>query len=581
MKMSPQASRSLILPARPSSRRAVRLLAQLTCAVSSLVPAIALAQAAPRPAAPPVAAPAAPPAAPVAQPPMAAPVAPPEAAPVASPEAAPVASPEAAPVAPPEAAPVASAPPAAPAPVTPAAAGVFEWTSLRLLRDKGVISADEYDSAMKDLGGAIGAGDTTFVVSKLKATLYGFVQADFSYDSTGSCQEFCSNFPIQKSGTYRGDHSRMIFSPRDSRFGIRLAAPAEHGIRVSGTLETDFFGPTSASEQSTWVNPVLRVRHAMIKMETPVVDILLGQTWTPFAWAAGYLVTSVQEPGLPGQVFERTTQLRLSRTFKSDAVNFEVAVAALRPPQMDSGTPEGVAAARVVFPKIVGHHTSYMTSSALQPASLGISADVRRFVIPEFSTAPKSSHSKIGGGFAINGYLPIVRATKESKANALSLMGEFVMGSGTSDMYTALGAAGTSNAPIPPAVPGGTPGTYVPNFDAGFAAYDAAGNLELIKWTSYMVGVEFYPDIIDGRLGTFANYGHMQSSNSDKFGGAAVNDPVAGRTRESEDFYNAGLFFDPTKATRVGADVALYDDHYVDGTDAQNVSVMASAYLFF
>jgi hypothetical protein len=196
---------------------------------------------------------------------------------------------------------------------------------------------------------------------------------------------------------------------------------------------------------------------------------------------------------------------------------------------------------------------------------------------------PRGSHTRTGGGIAFDAYLPILSATKEHKDNALSVIGELVIGRGISDMYTALGAAGTSNAAIPPANPGDPAGTYASNFDAGLAAYDANGNLELIKWTSYMAGAEYYPAGTDGRVGIFANYGHMQSANSGRFGGpaATVMDPVLGKTRESEDFYNAGLFADPTKATRIGLDGAIYADHYVDGTTAKNYSIMSTAFLFF
>ena len=107
------------------------------------------------------------------------------------------------------------------------------------------------------------------------------------------------------------------------------------------------------------------------------------------------------------------------------------------------------------------------------------------------------------------------------------------------------------------------------------------GHLELIRWTSYMIGAEYVPPVLGGRLWTFANHGHMQSSNSHRFGGSSVMDPALGRTRKSEDWYDAGMFVDLTGATRVGTDVALYDDHYVDGTSARNYSVMTTAYLFF
>jgi hypothetical protein len=466
--------------------------------------------------------------------------------------------------------------PASPTPATPDAttARGVEWSSLRLLRAKGLISEAEYMSAIKDMGGIIGASDAaTLVTAKLKVTLFGFAQADFNWNSTQSCQEFCSNFLIQKPGTYRGDHSRMVFSPRDSRIGIRFTAPEEHGIRASGLLETDFFGPTTTSEQGTWANPVLRIRHAYFKLETPIVDFLVGQTGNLFGWASSYLMTGAQEPGLPGQMYQRTTQLRISKTIKTGAVTVDIAGAVERPVQMDSGLPEGVAGVRLQFENWIGYHTYYLSTSVVQPASIAVTGDLRGFRIPEYAAAPKDAHFRTGGGVAIDAFLPIIPASKTSRENALSVSGELVIGAGTQDMYTALGAAGTVIPPLPPAMAGGAPVPYVPNFDPGFAAYDATGRLELIKWTSYMVGAEYYPPGLGGRMGTFANYGHMQSSNTKKFAGAA--------TRESEDFFGAGLFVDPTRQTRVGLDFGIYNDHYVDGTDAKNYSVLSSMWLFF
>src|SRR5689334_4486645 len=72
-------------------------------------------------------------------------------------------------------------PPVTPAPTTPAPAAAPprpgaapalprgpEWTSLRLLHDKGVISDAELASALRDIG-VVGAGDaSTLVVAKLK-----------------------------------------------------------------------------------------------------------------------------------------------------------------------------------------------------------------------------------------------------------------------------------------------------------------------------------------------------------------------------------------------------------------------------
>src|SRR5207237_2143817 len=61
-------------------------------------------------------------------------------------------------------------PPAAAVPGVPKGP---EWTTLRLLHDKGVISDAELASALSDLA-IVGAGDaTTLVLAKLKTTIYG------------------------------------------------------------------------------------------------------------------------------------------------------------------------------------------------------------------------------------------------------------------------------------------------------------------------------------------------------------------------------------------------------------------------
>jgi hypothetical protein len=496
-----------------------------------------------------------------------------------------------------DAAPLPATPlPAPPAPVgaparpaaVPAVPRGPEWASLRLLHDKGIISDAELASALSDIG-VVGAGDaTTLVVAKLKATLYGYIEGNFKYDSTQSCIELCGNTQIQRSGTYRGNHGRTLFSARDSRLGIRLAAPAQHGIRVSGVLETDFFGPTATTEQGTYSNPVLRIRTSFLKIETPVLDVLLGQQWTLFGWQPAFVSASVQYPGLPGETFERTAQLRLSRTIKRDAFTTDLAIAANRPPQQDSATPEGVAGVRFQLNKWTGQHTAYMAYTAIQPASIAITGDVRQVRIPELAVTPHSGIARTGGGVAFSAYLPIISATATSKDNALSLNGEVSITSGMSDAYTTLGGAGTANAAIPPAMPGGAATPYTPNFDAGLAVIDAAGHVELIKWLAYFASLEFYPAGTGGRLGMVVNYGHMESSNARSVGTASSAAATPGdqtaavaKIRDHEDVFEIGAFVDPTASTRIAVSGSLYKDVYGDGVAAKNYAAIMSGWLFF
>jgi len=286
-----------------------------------------------------------------------------------------------------------------------------------------------------------------------------------------------------------------------------------------------------------------------------------------------FIPAVVQWPGLTGELFSRTPQLRLSHTFKTAPVNVEVAAAAMRSPERDSATPEGQAGVRVVFNKWTSWHTSYLTSTALTAASIGLSGDVRHFRLPEFAEKPQDSRSATGMGFAANAYLPIIPARKDKKDNSLSLIGEFVTGRSINDMYTGL-TGGVSNAALPNPM-GATPApVFTSTLDAGLAVYDAQGQLRLPRWTTLLVGLEYYLPFVGGRVALFANYSQSQLHDAASY-------PNPAKVRDHESFYEAGFFVDPTPATRFGLDYAHIDDVYADGVTASNEAAQITGFLFF
>jgi hypothetical protein len=184
------------------------------------------------------------------------------------------------------------------------------------------------------------------VVSKFSAELYGFVEFDMIRDSTQSYPEIAGNTPIIHTPAaagamtpYGANHSRLTFSPRNSRFGVKLKGPDSPNLKTSAVMEMDFLGnqPSPISDSALLTNPTFRIRHMYLKLETPIVNVLAGQTWNLFGWGAYFFPNSVQIMGLPGQIFNRTPQLRLSHAFKTDDITFELAVAASRPAQRDGG----------------------------------------------------------------------------------------------------------------------------------------------------------------------------------------------------------------------------------------------------
>src|SRR5438552_3357594 len=85
--------------------------------------------------------------------------------------------------------------------------------------------------------------------------------------------------------------------------------------------------PASAAttESATFTSPSFRIRHFNVKLETPIVDVLIGQYWHLFGWQSIYHPNTVEIQGVPGQIYSRTPQIRISKTIKSAPVTLELA----------------------------------------------------------------------------------------------------------------------------------------------------------------------------------------------------------------------------------------------------------------
>ncbi len=222
--------------------------------------------------------------------------------------------------------------------------------SLKLMKEKGIISQAEYDSAVKELQASTGQRapeEGTVVVSKVALTIYGFIEADNIYDTTRSLIDQEGNTQIARGDSQTGQNPRWTMGVRNTRIGFRLKAPEIEGaIRTTGTIEADFLGtelpvgvaqPYQGTEAAFITNPTFRIRHGYLKVETPIVDILAGQYWQLFGWQPVYQPNTVAIQGVPGEIYGRTPQLRVSKTIKIAPVTIEGAVAMTRPFQRDSG----------------------------------------------------------------------------------------------------------------------------------------------------------------------------------------------------------------------------------------------------
>ena len=419
------------------------------------------------------------------------------------------------------------------------------------------------------------AADTPNVWSKFKLQLYGFVELDMIHDTTQSFNEVAGDALIARPGTYGASHSRMMFSARNSRIGLKVGGPSTSDIKTSAVMEMDFLGnqpsnPPATSEAAFFTNPTFRVRHAWFKIETPIIDVLAGQTWGLFGWQPYFDPASVQIQGLPGEVFTRTPQLRLSHTFKTEPVNVELAVAASRPPQRDGDAPDGQGGIRLSFNNWKGYRTVGSAGTTLDSAALGVSGAVRNFTVQEFAATPTSSEHATGWALSVDALLPVVPASKENHDNALTLNGSFATGTGNSDLYTGLsGGVGfprLMNAD-------GTTTAFTPNIDNGLVTYDSAGELHTIDWQSILVGAQYFLPF--GGLWVSANYSHMRSPNTDDFGAAP------GSVMKDSTFIDGNLFWDAAEGVRFGAEYAHFEQTYADDVKAKNERFQVSAFYIF
>jgi len=415
------------------------------------------------------------------------------------------------------------------------------------------------------------------VSSKFSADLYGFVELDVIRDSTQSYQEVAGNQPIAHktaaatSTPYGANHSRLTFSPRNSRFGVKLKGPDSPDLKTSAVLEMDFLGnqpqaaaPSGAtlSESSLLTNAGLRVRHAFLKLETPFLHVLAGQTWNLFGWGAAYFPNTVQIMGVPGQVFNRTPTFRLIAPIKLDAVTIEIAASANRGVQRDSGWPDLVGGLRLLLNNWKGVHTANSTGTSIDPAGLAVSGIYRTMNVSSFPSAA-TYNKKHAQGLSVDLMAPIIPVTGTDKGNGLTLTGSFVVGSGLGDLFTNLtGGAGVMNPAVPnPNMTTPAP-TYTSNVDSGVVVYDAGGALHTIDWWSAMGGLQYY--IPCGCGWVSVNYSHLQSKNlKDLFGTSAG-------VFDKQDWADGNLFWDVNGAMRVGFELSWTQQKYLDGAKAHD-----------
>jgi hypothetical protein len=343
---------------------------------------------------------------------------------------------------------------------------------------------------------------------------YGYARLDAIEDSTQSFEDGIQPNLVARVGTYRGDHRRTIFTARDSRLGIYVGAPTFEGIRSSAQIELDFYGlvPTDARRHDSVVFGPVRIRHAYLKLETPVIDVVAGQYYDVFGWGSYFYPATVGYLGVPAQVYHRNPQLRLEKKLHLGKLEVMLAAAAVRPGQRDSGVPDGEAGVKLAYGGWSGAAMPGFGRPALSPISIGVSGLYRRFEVPAFRAEPGSQAVKTSGyGLAVSALVPVIPVKDiENHGNALTLTGEFSTGKGIADMYTFMD--GGSRFPLLPNPSMAAPAVqYQANVDPGLVTFDRAFELKAISWRALVAGLQYYLPIGGGRVWIAGIYSRIWS----------------------------------------------------------------------
>jgi hypothetical protein len=345
---------------------------------------------------------------------------------------------------------------------------------------------------------------------------YGYARFDAIHDTTQSFEDGIQPNLIARAGTYKGQHRRMNVTARDSRLGIYVGAPDFHGLKTTGQIEFDFFGlpPTDVRRHDKDVFSPIRMRHAYFKLETSVVDVIAGQYYTPFGWNGHFYPATSAFLGVPAQLYHRDPQLRLEKAIHFGDAAVTLTAAAVRPGQKDSGVPDAHAGVLFEHHGWSGAATAGFGRPAIVPIAIGISGLYRRFELPAFRAEPGAEAVRAQGwGAAAQALLPVIpAATVENRANALTVTGEFSIGTGIADLYT--GMDGGSRLPLLPNPSMASPALVYPaNIDPGLVTFDRTWAVKTIDWKAFVVGAQYYLPLAGGRLGIAGIYSRVWSDN--------------------------------------------------------------------
>jgi hypothetical protein len=432
--------------------------------------------------------------------------------------------------------------------------------------------------------------------ARFELTPYGLLILENNWDSTESYQSGQGNGAIARSGAapgqpppYQGQNGRLSMTARNTILGFRVKAPRWHDIQTSARVEWDFasngvptsppgtsFGDVtlSSSESAYLTGAGFRMRQAYAKLESPVVDILVGQTQQLLGWGPLFYPNAANNLGVPGHLFGRESQIRFSHEFKTPAINVELAAGAFRPPQRDSAIPDGQAGIRLAINPL----KAIVNGDKLVPATIAVSGTTRTFrvqgyILPAAMTPPSQDRSYVanGAGVALDALVPIIPGDDPEKpGNTLTVLGEAAQGYGISDQYLNL-TFGLPTFSIQQSNGTGTP----INIDPGIVDFDPNGVLRAIDVKSIMGNVQYVLPAPLDNVGLSGIYSYLYSDNIDRI--ATVTQSQTGSYSKifvKQRYLEAALHVFVTPAWRFSVSYCNTMQTFLDGLPETNIRIV-------
>jgi hypothetical protein len=169
-----------------------------------------------------------------------------------------------------------------------------------------------------------------------KITVYGFLRNDMYYNSRKNLDlrdGILDVYPSDATNLPTRTGTALTANPNDdanavpqlgysaifTRLGVKLGGITAFNAKISGTLETDFFGITNgAAGAGSGTENLLRLRHAYVGMDWAKTQLIIGQTWNPNFIAKCFPGTANVSTGIPFNPFGFVPQVRLTHKLGKD-----------------------------------------------------------------------------------------------------------------------------------------------------------------------------------------------------------------------------------------------------------------------